>query len=318
MTEQDHVTDEKRVFEGPANDAMEDSVSLKRRLIETIRSDKLALSGLVVALLFIVTALFAPYVAPHSPDDNFDQFVEPNGYTEGDPDNGDVWHPLGTDSYGRDILTLVLFGARISLVVALGTVTLSFVIGSLVGLAAGYYGGWVDDVLMRTMDLLWTFPTLVIAVAVIAFSGGLGVRNVIIAIGVAYIDDFARLIRGEVLSIKEEPYIKAARTVGMSDWRIMSREIFPNAIAPLIVQATLMIPLAIIIESVLSFLGLGVEPTTPTWGLLIGQGRDFINFAPWISVLPGIAIMTTVLSFNMLGDSIRDAFDVQDDEVEAR
>ncbi len=318
MTQKSKLLDNKRVFEGSDSKETENSVSYRRRLAKTIRSDKLALLGLIVALLFITTALFAPFIAPHSPDDRFDQFVEPNGYTMDDPDHGDVWHFLGTDSYGHDILSLIIFGARISLVVALGTVVMSFIIGSFVGLVAGYYGGWIDDFLMRTMDLLWTFPTLVIAVGVIAFSGGLGVQNVIIAIGVAYIDDFARLIRGEVLSIKEKTYIKAARTVGMSDRRIMRQEIFPNAVAPLIVQATLLIPLAIIIESVLSFLGLGVEPTTPTWGLLIGQGRDFIGMAPWISVIPGIAIMITVLSFNMLGDSIRDAFDVQDNEVGAR
>jgi len=281
-------------------------------------SCKLALLSLGVALLFILTALLAPFVAPHHPNDNFDQFVEPNGYTVDDSGNGDVWHPLGTDSYGQDILTLVIYGARISLLVALGAVLFAFSIGSAVGLAAGYYGGVVDDVLMRTMDFLWTFPTIIIAAGVIAFTGGLGVQNVIIAIGIAYIDDFARLIRGEVLSIREEPYVMAARTIGMSDWKIMTKEIFPNAIAPMIVQATLLIPLAIIIESILSFLGLGVSPTTPTWGLLIGQSRDFISFAPYISIVPGIAIMITVLAFNMLGDSVRDAFDVTDQEVGAR
>ncbi len=316
MTEK--ITKERQVFEGSNDPSAKKAISFRKRLAKTIAADKLALISLGVALLFILTALLAPFVAPHHPDDNFDQFVEPNGYTVDDSGNGDVWHPLGTDSYGRDILSLVIYGARISLLVALGTVLFAFSIGSAVGLAAGYYGGVVDDVLMRTMDFLWTFPTIIIAAGVIAFTGGLGVQNVIIAIGIAYIDDFARLIRGEVLSIREEPYVMAARTIGMSDLKIMTKEIFPNAIAPMIVQATLLIPLAIIIESILSFLGLGVSPTTPTWGLLIGQSRDFISFAPYISIIPGIAIMITVLAFNMLGDSVRDAFDVTDEEVGAR
>ena len=313
----DKTEEEKQVFDGADEPAAEKAISFRKRLAKTVAADKLALLSLGVALLFILTALLAPFVAPHHPDDNFDQFVEPNGYTV-DSTDGDVWHALGTDSYGRDILSLVIYGARISLLVALGTVLFAFSIGSIVGLAAGYYGGMVDDVLMRSMDFLWTFPTIIIAVAVIAFTGGLGVQNVILAIGIAYIDDFARLIRGEVLSIREEPYVMAARTIGMSDWKIMTKEIFPNAIAPMIVQATLLIPLAIIIESILSFLGLGVSPTTPTWGLLIGQSRDFISFAPYISIIPGIAIMITVLAFNMLGDSVRDAFDVTDQEVGAR
>jgi peptide/nickel transport system permease protein len=171
---------------------------------------------------------------------------------------------------------------------------------------------------MRYVDFQWAFPEIILGVAIIAFAGGRGVENVVIAIGIAYIDDFARLIRGEVLSLREEEYVTAARAIGMSNRRIMTGEILPNAVAPLIVQATLMIPLAILAEAGLSFLGLGVSPTTPTWGLLLSDGRQFISRAWWISVMPGIAIMLVVLAFNTLGDGLRDVFDVSDSEVEQR
>ena len=191
-------------------------------------------------------------------------------------------------------------------------------IGTTIGILAGYYGGIIDSLLMRYVDFQWAFPELILGVAIIALSGGLGVTNVIIAIGIAYIDDFARIVRGEILSIREEEYITAARAVGMGDARIMFREMLPNAVAPIIVQATLMIPLAILAEAGLSFLGLGVKPTTPTWGLLLSDGRQFIDRAWWISVMPGLAIMVTVLSFNMFGDGLRDAFDIGEGEVEER
>jgi peptide/nickel transport system permease protein len=171
---------------------------------------------------------------------------------------------------------------------------------------------------MRYVDFQWAFPELILGVAIIALSGGLGVINVIMAIGIAYIDDFARLVRGEILSVREEEYITAAHAIGMSDRRVMFREMLPNAVAPIIVQATLMIPLAILAEAGLSFLGLGVKPTTPTWGLLLSDGRQFIDQAWWISVVPGLAIMLTVLAFNMFGDGLRDAFDISEGEVEER
>jgi peptide/nickel transport system permease protein len=205
-------------------------------------------------------------------------------------------------------------GTRISMMVALITVTAAFLIGTTIGLLAGFYRGWVDTVLMRYIDFQWAFPELVLAIAIIAFVGRVGVVNVIIAISLAYVDDFARLVRGEVLWIREEEYIKAARTIGMGDRRIMIREILPNAVAPIIVQATVMIPLAILAEAGLSFLGLGVKPTTPTWGLLINGGRGYITSAWWIAIMPGIAIMITALSFNILGDSLRDIFDITEVE----
>jgi ABC-type dipeptide/oligopeptide/nickel transport system permease subunit len=295
---------------------------LAGRLIDGILGDKMALFGAAVVLLFVITAVFAPYIAPHGQEETFGFMKEPLSSSQADID-GDgqtesVFHPLGTDSFGHDILSRLIFGARVSLLVSLATLAVALTIGTTIGILAGYYGGVIDSLLMRYVDFQWAFPELILGVAIIALSGGLGVTNVIIAIGIAYIDDFARIVRGEILSIREEEYITAARAVGMGDARIMFREMLPNAVAPIIVQATLMIPLAILAEAGLSFLGLGVKPTTPTWGLLLSQGRDFISRAWWISVMPGLAIMVTVLAFNMFGDGLRDAFDISEGEVEER
>jgi len=301
---------------------VEEHESTFERLRKGLLADKMALFGAAVVLLFVFAAVFAPMVAPYNPDQTYTFMQPPDSYSEGDFD-GDaeterIWHPLGTDSFGHDLLSRVIFGARVSLMVALATVAVAFTIGTTIGLLAGFHGGWIDSVLMRYVDFQWAFPELILAVGIIAVTGSLGVINVVIAIGIAYIDDFARLVRGEVLSIREEEYVMAARAVGMNDRRIMFREILPNAVAPLIVQATLMIPLAILAEAGLSFLGLGVKPTTPTWGLLLSDGRQFIDQAWWISVMPGLAIMVTVLAFNMLGDGLRDIFDVSEGEVEER
>lgn len=303
-------------------DVVESHESIWERLRRTLVRDKMALFGLIVVAAFVVVAVFAPQIAPYDPDATFGMMQPPMSHSmadvNADPGQERILHPLGTDSYGHDLLSRIIFGARVSLMVALVTVAIAFSIGTLIGVLAGFYGGWVDSVLMRYIDFQWAFPEIILGAGIIAFAGGLGVINVVLAIGIAYIDDFARLVRGEVLSIREEEYVTAARAVGMTEARIMGREILPNAIAPLIVQGTLMIPLAILAEAGLSFLGLGVKPTTPTWGLLLSQGRQFISMAWWISIMPGIAIMITVLGFNMLGDGLRDAFDVSESEVEER
>ena len=304
------------------DDEADEHQTTRQRLVNGLRNDKLALFGAVIVVMFILVAAFAPLIAPHNPEETYGLMKPPNSHSVGDFNHDSVtehvWHPLGTDSVGHDLLSRIIYGARVSLLVALATVAVAFTIGTSIGLLAGYYGGWIDSVLMRYVDFQWAFPELILGVGIIAITGGLGVRNVIIAIGIAYIDDFARLIRGEVLSLREEEYITAARAIGMGDRRIMTREILPNAVAPLIVQATLMIPLAILAEAGLSFLGLGVKPTTPTWGLLLSDGRQFISQAWWISVMPGLAIMLVVLAFNTLGDGLRDVFDVSEGEVEER
>ena len=300
-------------------ETVEEHKSTGARIAEALRANKLALAGAVAIVLLVLVAAFAPFVAPHGPEEQFGFMQEPMSQSSGDFDSdGQVettTHYLGTDSFGHDILTRIIYGARVSLLVALATVAFAFTVGTTLGILAGFYGGWVDSVVMRYVDFQWAFPEIILGVGIIAVMGGLGVTNVVLAIGIAFIDDFARIIRGEVLSIREEEYITAARAVGMNDARIMFKEMLPNAVAPLIVQATLMIPFAILAEAGLSFLGLGVKPTTPTWGLLISDGRQFISRAWWISVMPGLAIMVTVLAFNTLGDGLRDAFDISEEEV---
>lgn len=284
------------------------------RLKRVLLSNVLALAGSILLVIFVIVAVFAPYIAPYDPGTNFGLFLEPGetSYVDhtGDGEATENWHPLGTDDYGQDVLSQIIYGARISLLVAGATAIFAFSIGATIGLIAGYYGGWVDHLLMRYIDFQWAFPSLILAIGIIAVIGGLGVWNVIIAIGIAYIDDFARIVRGEVLKLRESEFIMAAKTVGMGDVRIMTREILPNSVAPIIVQATLMLPLAILAEAGLSFLGVGVAVTDPSWGMLLGRGQDYIGNAWWISIFPGIAIMIVVLSFNIFGDALRDAFDV--------
>ena len=202
-------------------------------------------------------------------------------------------------------------GTRISLFVGFSTVLLGAVSGIVLGVAAGYFGGWLDTIIMRYIDLQWAFPNFIIAVYLVAVFGT-GLTNVIVAISLAFIDDFARTARGMVLIIREEQYVAAARTIGASDQRIMWRHIMPNAAAPIIVQATINISYAILAEAGLSFLGLGVQTTTPTWGLILADARSFISVAWWLGVFPGLFIMVAVLSVNFLGDALRDLLDVRE------
>ncbi|MEY7848860.1 ABC transporter permease [Natrarchaeobius sp. A-rgal3] len=291
-------------------------------VVQNAFADRYTLLGGIGVLVVVLVSIFAPYIAPTDPQATFELMTPPNGYSEGDFTNDGtidrVWHPLGTDSQGRDILTELVYGARISLLVAFATVGFAFVVGTAIGLLAGYYRGWIDSLLMRYVDFQWAFPELVLAIAIIAIAGGIGVVPVIIAVGFAFIDDFARIVRSEVLKIREEAYVTAARAVGMSPRRIMIREILPNVTGTITVQTTLLVPIAILWEAGLSFIGVGVAPTTPTWGLLLSDGRQFINEAWWISVLPGLAILVTVLSFTLLGEGLREAFDVSDREVKDR
>ncbi|MEF8867456.1 MAG: ABC transporter permease [Haloarculaceae archaeon] len=276
---------------------------LLERFGRTIRRDLRAKVGFTVVVLFGLAAVFAPMLAPYDPmAQEFGMLSAPDLTSA---------HPLGTDSFGRDLLSRMMFGARISLAVGLGAVTFGAILGILIGMFAGYFGGWVDDLLMRSVDVMWAFPWLLIAIMLVAIFGQ-GFWNVLVAVGFAYIDDFARLSRGEVLAIREEEYTLAAQSVGLGDFEIIFEEVFPNIVAPLIVQFTVFTARAILAESTLSFLGLGVKPTTPTWGALLGQGRGFITQAWWISIIPGIAIMVTVLGINLFGDALRDAFDVKE------
>lgn len=264
-------------------------------------SDKKALAGLAILALFTLLAVFAPLVAPFDPNAMDYEMIEGPGWP----------HVLGTDDLGRDLLSRLIYGGQISLFVGVSTVALALVAGVILGVAAGFYGGWVDTVIMRYIDLQWAFPNFIIAVYLVAVFGT-GLSNVIVAISLAFVDDFARIARGMVLTIRQEQYVDAARTLGASNNRIMWRHILPNAMAPLIVQATVSVSYAILAEAGLSFLGLGVEASTPTWGLILAESRSFISRAWWLGVFPGVAIMLTVLSINFLGDALRDILDVRE------
>jgi peptide/nickel transport system permease protein len=263
--------------------------------------DKKALGGAIVLTSLLLAALLAPWITPYDPNSMEYLMMEAPSLA----------HPLGTDDLGRDLLSRLIYGTQISLFVGISTVAIALVVGVFLGLLAGFYGGWLDAIIMRYIDLQWAFPNFLIAVYLVAIVGT-GLSNVIVAVSLAFVDDFARIARAMVLSIKEEQYIDAARTMGASDWRIMWRHILPNAMAPIIVQATVSVSYAILAEATLSYLGLGVEADTPTWGLILSEGRSFISRLWWVGVFPGLFIMITVLSINFLGDAMRDVLDVKE------
>lgn len=294
------MTDASQVSQAGVSIAAASAPSSKGRFWRRLRSERKVLLGLSIVGVLAFVAIFGPLLAPYDPSaDDFELFAEPS-----------MDHLLGTDSFGRDILSRMMAGTRISFTVGISVALLSMVVGVTLGLLAGYFGGWLDSLIMRFMDLLWAFPEIILAVGMVAVFGA-GIRNIIIAISVAYIDDFARVVRAEVLRHREEEYALAARAMGAPHGRIMLRHILPNTMAPIIVQATFAVGLGILAESGLTFLGLGVSPSTPTWGLILNEGRDFIRQAWWISVFPGLAIMITVLGLNLLGDGLRDTLDVR-------
>lgn len=258
-----------------------------------------AVFGLAVFVAIVLMALFAEILAP------FDPLAQGVGPANAVP----TWtHWAGTDSFGRDMLSRIIHGSRIALVIGVVAVLVAMVIGVVLGLVAGYYGGWLDALIMRMMDGLFAFPIIILAIAMMAVMG-FGVRNVIIAVAVGFIAPFARVTRGDVLAVKQEPYIEAARLAGVSAPAIIARHVLPNVLAPIIVQAALRVSGAIITESGLSFLGLGPPPPTPVWGSMIAEGRNFIVMAPHISTFPGIALMVTIVGLNLLGDGLRDTLD---------
>jgi peptide/nickel transport system permease protein len=258
-----------------------------------------AVFGLLVLIVIVVLSALAPVLAPYDP------IAQGVGPTLQGPSRA---HWAGTDSFGRDMLSRIIFGARIALAVGVVSVAIAMLIGVTLGLAAGYYGGWLDVVVMRVMDGLFAFPIIILAIAMMAIMG-FGVINVIIAVAVGFIAPFARVTRADVLAVKEEPYIEAARLAGVSGRAIIVRHVLPNVMAPIIVQAALRVSGAIITESGLSFLGLGPPPPTPVWGSMIAEGRNFIVMAPHVSTFPGIALMIAIVGLNLLGDGLRDTLD---------
>jgi len=258
-----------------------------------------AMIGLALIVLLLFMALTADYVATQGIDDqNLRKGLLPPG--------GEF--PLGTDEFGRDMLSRIIHGSRVSLKVGIIAMGLSAVIGISLGAIAGYFGGRIDYLIQGLVDISWAFPTVLLAIFLIAVLGP-GLVNVMIAVGLVYWGGFARVVRGQVLSLREWEFITAARAIGANDLRIMFRHIMPNIVAPVIVMGSLMMADAILIEATLSFLGMGAQPPTPSWGSILSDGRTYMRLAPWVTIFPGIAIMLTVLGFNLLGDGLRDALD---------
>jgi peptide/nickel transport system permease protein len=275
----------------------------KRRLKEMSSrffQNKLAVIGGVFTLLLILMAVFAPFVAPHSPSEqDYAKFLQ----------NPSAANIMGTDELGRDIFSRIIYGARVSIQAGIISVGIALLIGIPIGLFSGYYRGVLDEyVVMRFTDALLSFPPLVLALSLAAVLGA-GLQNAMIAIGIIFTPNFIRLVRGEVLSQREREYVTAAKASGISDVKIMFRHIFPNCLPPILVQATLSIAAAIISEASLSYLGLGTQPPTPSWGAMLSMGQGYLKDAPWISLFPGLFIFLTVLSINLFGDGLRDALD---------
>lgn len=255
--------------------------------------------GIVLVAIVVLAAVFADLFSPHGPID-----MNPAHRMIGPS----IYYPLGTDEFGRDILSRIIHGARISLQVGLISVSIALVIGGVLGLVSGFFGGWIDSVISRLLDILFAFPEILLAIALLAVLGS-ELRNVMIAIGIVYTPSFARIVRGPVLSAKKQEYVEASRVIGASTKRTMFKHVLPNVAAPLIVQSTIAFSFAIPTEAALSFLGLGAQPPDPSWGSMLAGGRRFVEQAPWMAIFPGLAIMIAVLGFNLMGDWLRDVLD---------
>jgi len=268
-------------------------------LIKRFKKNKMAVLGLAIVLFVVLTSLAASFVAPFSPlklslrnriqapsDENF----------------------FGTDHFGRDIFSRVLYGGRVSLLVGVSSVALAAVVGIILGAVGGYFGGRIDYAIVLIMDALISFPVLLLAIGMMAVMGP-GVKNIIVALALVFIPTYGRVVRGSVLSIRQKEYIEAARNAGSGHLKIIFLHVLPNTMAPLIVITTISVANAILIEAVLSFLGLGVPPPAPSWGNILSDGRNFISQAPWLTIFPGLAITLSVLGFNTLGDGLRDVLD---------
>ena len=267
--------------------------------------NKIAIAGLVIVIFFVLAAIFAPQLSPYDPLDTslYDQLKPPVWHETG------TWeHVLGTDDLGRDILSRLVFGARISLMVSVVSVGLAFFVGTFIGSVSGYKKGRLDNIIMRLMDIILSFPYILLAIVIVAYLGP-SLTNAMIAIGITYVPRFARIVRGSVIEEAEKDYVVAARAVGARHWRIIFIAILPNCLGPLIVQTTLSFASAILDAAALSFLGLGAQPPSPEWGAMIAQSRSLILRAPWVMTLPGLAILFAVLGFNLFGDGLRDALD---------
>lgn len=274
-------------------------MNMLQLFLKAFWENRMAALGLLIVLAIILCGVLAPWLAPQDP-------MKLDLRNRLAPPTRD--HFLGTDGFGRDVMSRIIWGSRISLQVGIVAVGVSSLLGIVLGLLSGYYGGLVDVLIMRLVDVMLSFPTILLALAIMAALGS-SLTNVMIAVGITLAPRFARLVRGSVLTVRELDYIHAARALGMGNMRIIFLHIFPNVTAPIIIMATLNVAYAILAEASLSFLGLGVKPPTPTWGGIISDGRAFLDIAPWISLFSGFVIMIAVLGFNLFGDGLRDAMD---------
>jgi peptide/nickel transport system permease protein len=270
------------------------------------RKDRFAVAGLVIVVGLVVVAIFAPWIAPHSPITQYDEGLTAQGL----PVGSCAQFPLGTDTLGRDMLSRLIYGARVSLVIGVLANGFALVLGLIFGLTAGYSRGWVETFVMRATDVMMAFPILLFAAALVAVVRP-SLWILVLVIGIVYWTPMTRVIHGEVLSIREKEFVEAAQLTGCSWLRVMYRHILPHLVAPIIVYTSLGIATTVLFEAVLSYLGLGVQPPTPSWGQMISDGQPYYLAAPHLIIYPGICILLTVLAFNLVGDGLRDAFDPQ-------
>ena len=274
----------------------------RRRLWRKFSGNRLGVMGGIIIITLIAVASLADVLAPYSykQQELSNMYVAPSGE-----------HWMGTDAFGRDVLSRVIHGSRISVYVGVVSVGLSVVIGVLIGSIAGYYGGWLDHALTTVADLTWSLPEILVALLLVAIIGA-GVECVIVAIALTYWAQYARLIRGQILMLKNEVYVEATRSLGANDFNILFKHLFPNAIGPVVVAATIGIGQAIVLEATLGFLGLGAQPPLPSWGAMMSSGTAYLFISPWVIIFPGLAMMVTVLGFNLFGDALVDLLDVKD------
>nr|WP_298686549.1 ABC transporter permease subunit [uncultured Dongia sp.] len=281
-------------------------VSPRREIWLSMRANKGAMAGLVVIVFLILIAIFADIVAPYSPVEQFrENFLQPPAWAEG----GSWAFPLGTDDVGRDMLSRIIHGARLSLIIGCIVVTISLALGIFFGLMSGFFKGVVDIAIMRFMDIILSIPSLLLSIVIVAIMGKPDIAKAMIAIAITYVPHYARLARAAVLTELSKDYVTASRVAGASTKRLMLNTVLPNCMAPLIVQATLSFSTAILDAAALGFLGLGAQAPTPEWGTMLADSLKFLQRAPWVVTFPGLAILITVLAFNLMGDGLRDALD---------
>jgi len=274
----------------------------KEEYIKILFKNRLSVIGFVIIVGLVIVAIFAPILAPYPEqakgEPNLKERLQPPSWK----------HPFGTDHMGRDILSRVIYGSRTSLVIGFLVIAIALIIGLFLGIIAGYFGGKFDTIIMRITDVFLAFPPLLLAL-LIATSLGRGMLNAILALAITWWPWYTRLARGMAISVKGRPYVEAAKAMGISDWKIMIRHVLPNSVSPVIVQATMDIGSAILEAAALSFLGLGVQPPTPDWGLMVSEGKNYFLNYWWCPVFPGLAIFITVIAFNLVGDAIREVID---------